>query len=404
MNDATASSPRPSGALAGVRVLDLSRVLAGPFCTQVLSDYGAEIFKVEQPGSGDGTRQWGPPWMGDQSAYFTAVNRNKQSLTVNLKHPEGRAVIARLAGQCDVLIENFLPGAMDEMGLGYAALSAGHPGLIYCAVTGYGHTGPWRDRPGYDLAIQAQSGLMSITGPADGPPSKVGVAIADITAGLFGVSAILAALLHRERTGRGQFIDIALLDAQIGWLANVGQNALAGVTPQRYGNAHASLVPYEIFDTADGKFAVAVGADGQFRKLCDLLGATELKAEPRFATNPGRVTHRAELIPRLQVHLRRFTTTALDAACAAAGIPAGAIQDVPTALAHPQTQARGMTPTLVDAHSGPIRVIGPVAKMSATPPAVRSAPPRLGEHTELVLRAAGYSDDEIAALRAGGAL
>ncbi len=399
----TNPSPTP-GALAGIRVLDFSRVLAAPYCAQLLSDYGADVIKVEQPGGGDGTRQWGPPWMADQSAYFVSVNRNKRSLTLNLKTEGGHDVARRLAATADIALENFLPGTLDALGLGYPALSALNPRLIYCALTGYGQTGPWRDRPGYDSVVQAQGGLMSITGPADGAPSKVGVAIADLTAGLFAASAILAALNHRHASGRGQYIDVALFDAQLGWLANVGQNALAGSPPLRYGNAHASIVPYQTFDTADGQIVMAVGADGQYRKLCEIAGCPELWDDTRFQTNPGRVAHRAELIPRLQAYLKLRRTEEWDTLCAAAGIPAGAILDVPAALAHPQAQARGMVQTINDPRAGDIKVVGPVAKLSATPASVRGAPPRLGEHTDEVLAELGYTAAEIAQLRASGAV
>ena len=399
------NSPTPSpGALAGVRVLDLSRVLAAPYCAQLLSDYGADVVKVEQPGGGDSTRQWGPPWMGDQSAYFAAANRNKRSITVNLKSERGRDVIRRLAARSDILLENFLPGTLDRLGLGYDALAAVNPGLIFCSVTGYGQTGPWRDRPGYDLVIQAQSGMMSITGPVDGPPVKAGVAVADLAAGLFAASAILAALHHRHATGRGQRIDVALFDAQLAWLANVGQNVLAGAPARRYGNAHASLAPYQVFDTADGQIAIGVGTDDQFRKLCDLAGCQELWADARFQTNPGRIAHREALIPQLQARLREFTTNQLDTLCEAVGVPAGAIMTPGEALAHPQAAARDMVVGISEPNRGDIPVLGPVAKMSGTPPSIRSAPPLLGEQTAAVLAELGYAPAEIEALRTEGAV
>ena len=279
-------------ALQGIRVLDLSRVLAAPYCTQLLGDYGAEIIKVEQPGSGDGTRQWGPPFVGEQSAYFLSVNRNKQSVTMDFKTEVGASLIKELAAHCDVLIENFLPGTLARVGLDYDTLRELHPGLIYCSVTGYGQTGPYKDRPGYDFVIQAQGGLMSITGEPGGEPMKVGVAIADITTGLFAANAILAALHHRQKTGRGQYIDVALLDSQVAWLANVAHNYLAGEVPVRYGNAHASIVPYQTFATSDSFIAIAVGSDAQYQRLCACAGCMALWDDERFRTNPGRVRHR----------------------------------------------------------------------------------------------------------------
>ena len=394
-----------TGALDGLRVLDFSRVLAAPYCTQLLGDYGAEIIKVEQPGLGDGTRQWGPPWVGDQSAYFLSVNRNKRSVALDLKHPEGRALARELALASDIVIENFLPGQMAEFGLDYPALSALAPGLIYCSITGYGQTGPYRDRPGYDFMIQAQGGVMSITGPADGEPSKVGVAIADITTGLFAANAILAALHHRGAGGRGQYIDVALLDAQVAWLGNVAHNHFAGEAPRRYGNAHASIVPYQTFATADRPIAVAVGSDGQFQRFCEAIGAPELWADPRFRTNPGRVRHREELVGRIQAALSAGLSADWLERLLAADVPASPINDVPTALSDPQVLARGMVQTVADPVAGEISLLGPVAKLSETPAEIRAAPPRLGEHTDAVLRdVLGRTDKQILALRSAGAI
>jgi crotonobetainyl-CoA:carnitine CoA-transferase CaiB-like acyl-CoA transferase len=277
----------------------------------ILGDYGADVIKVEEPLSGDGTRSWGPPWVADQSAYYLAANRNKRSLTVNLKTAEGTAIVKRLAAMSDILIENFKPGTAVRMGLGYDDLAAENPGLIYCSLTGYGQTGPYRDRPGYDFVIQAQGGVMSVTGPADGEPYKVGVAIADITTGLFAATAILAALHERTASGKGQALDVALLDTQVAWLANVAQNYLAtGVTPGRFGNAHPSIVPYETFPTCDGAIAVAIGTDDQYRKFCLQIERPDLCDDARFRTNAGRVAHRDELIPLLQeIFLARPLTT-----------------------------------------------------------------------------------------------
>ncbi len=393
-------------ALSGVRILDLSRVLAGPYCTMVLSDLGAEVIKVEAPGQGDGTRQWGPPWVGEgtenqQSAYYMSVNRNKKSLTLNLKHPEGQGVLKALAADSDVLVENFKVGGLSQLGLGYEHLSGANPGLIYCSLTGYGQTGPFRERPGYDFVIQAEGGIMSVTGPVDGEPHKVGVAIVDITAGLFASIAILAALRHREKTGKGQHIDLALLDTQVAWLANVAHNFFAeGRTPARYGNAHPNIVPYEIFQTADGYLALGVGNDPQFEKLTKTLRRPDLWSDVRFQTNAGRVEHRDELIVSLQREFLAQPTQYWIDLLVEYGIPVGPVNDIPSVMEHPQIIARDMLQTVVHPVLGEQLQLGPVPKMSETPPRIRSAPPLLGEHTEQILRQdLGYSLDEIERLR-----
>ncbi|MFQ5399773.1 MAG: CaiB/BaiF CoA transferase family protein [Anaerolineae bacterium] len=393
-------------ALDDILIIDLSRVLAGPYCTMLLADYGAKVIKIEQPDSGDGTRQWGPPWIGDQSAYFLSVNRNKKSMTLNLKTAEGQAILKQLVAEADVLIENFKLGTMKRLGLDYDTLAEAHPDLIYCSITGYGQTGPNRERPGYDFMIQAQGGIMSITGPADGEPHKVGVAIVDITAGLFAANAIQAALHYRSRTGRGQFIDVALLDSQLAWLANVAHNYFAtGEKPVRYGNAHPNIVPYETFPTADGFVAVAIGSDGQYRRFCQVTDRPDLWGDARFQTNAGRVEHRSELVPLLQALFSTRPTQYWLDLLVEAGIPVGPINDIPTILADPQVAAREMVQQIEHPTLGPIEVLGPVAKLSHTPATVRLAPPTLGADTDAILRERlGYSAERIAALRETGAI
>lgn len=394
-------------ALDDLLILDLSRVLAGPYGTQLLADLGARVIKVEQPGSGDETRAWGPPFAASGlSAYFLCANRNKQSITLNLKHPEARAALRALAARADVLVENFKVGTMEALGLGYDTLATENPGLIYCAITGYGQDGPYAGRPGYDTVIQAQGGLMSVTGPADGQPHKVGVAVVDITTGLYAAASILAALHHRARGGGGQYIDLALFDVQLSWLANVASAYLvSGQPPRRHGNAHASIVPYEPFPAADGAIMLAVGNDGQFARLCAALGHPAWASDPRFATNPARVAHRDQLVPLLAARTATFPVATLEAMLLAAGVPCGPVNDIPTALADPQARARGMIQTLADSAGNSLHLVGPAPKLRATPATIRSAPPFLGEHTATVLHELlGYDESRIAALRADGAI
>lgn len=352
----------------------------------VLADYGAEIIKIERPGGGDGTRQWGPPWVGTESAYFLSVNRNKKSVTLDLKQPAGQELARRLASRSDVLIENFKPGTAERLGLGYPQLSSDNPALVYCSISGYGQTGPYRDRPGYDFMIQAQGGIMSVTGPSDGEPHKVGVAIVDISAGLFAATAILAALHSRKQTGLGQQVDVSLLDSQVAWLANVAQNYLTtGEPPVRHGNAHPNIVPYETFPTADSQIALAIGSDDQYQRFCQTVGRPDLWEDERFRTNHGRVTHRRELVVKLgQLFAQRSTAQWLDLLLATA-IPASAINDIPTVLADPQVRAREMVQSADHATQGEIELLGPVAKFSRTPATVRTAPPTLGADTRSVL-------------------
>ncbi|HMQ35680.1 MAG TPA: CaiB/BaiF CoA-transferase family protein [Chloroflexaceae bacterium] len=395
------------GALDGLLVLDLSRVLAGPYATQLLGDFGARVVKVEQPGRGDETRAWGPPFTpGGQSAYFLAANRNKESLALDLKTAGGRSVLRDLARRADVLIENFKVGTMDALGLGYGALRAENSGLVYCAITGYGQDGPYAARPGYDTVIQAQGGLMSVTGAADGEPQKVGVAVVDITAGLYAATSILAALQHRARTGAGQQIDLALFDVQLSWLANVGSAYLvSGQAPERYGNAHATIVPYQPFRASDGHLMVAVGNDGQFARLCAALGRPEWAADPRFASNPARVANRETLVPMIEAIFAGRRVAEWERDLVAAGVPCGPVNDVPAALADPQALARQMVREVTDDRGEVVRLVGPAPRLSVTPPAVRLAPPRLGQHTESILRdLLGYDEARLAALRADGTI
>jgi formyl-CoA transferase len=382
-------SKSENGALAGIRVLDFTRVLAGPFCTMMLADMGADVIKVESP-QGDDTRQWGPPWYGEgedrQSAYYLSVNRNKRSIVLNLKTEAGRDLARRLAAQSQIVVENFKPGTMAAFGLGYDELAALNPALIYASITGYGQTGPYHERPGYDFVIQGQSGLMSITGPIGGEPHKVGVAISDVIAGLFTASSLLAALRHAERTGQGQYLDVALLDTSIAALVNVATNALiSGEAPLRYGNAHPSIVPYQPFHAADGVFTLAVGNDRQFAALCDLIERPDLCADPRFSDNPARVENRAALIAILDgIFIIRPAAEWVEKLLAQ-GVPAGLVNDIPTALSDPHVQARGLTHeiTLLD---DALRLVGPPVDFSATPATVRTPPPTLGQHTEEILR------------------
>jgi crotonobetainyl-CoA:carnitine CoA-transferase CaiB-like acyl-CoA transferase len=374
----------------------------------LLADMGADVIKIEDPVYGDETRHWGPPWAGSgpdaASAYFLSVNRNKRSLTLNLKSDEGQAIARRLAAQSQIVIENFKPGQMARFGLGYDTLTAHNPALVYCSISGFGQTGPYADRPGYDFVIQGMSGLMSITGAVDGTPHKVGVALVDVIAGQFALSSILAALRHAEHTGQGQQLDVALFDTQLAALVNVASNALvSGRTPARYGNAHPNIVPYQSFRASDGEFTLAVGNDRQFAMVCELLGNPEWASDPRFASNAARVQNREALIPLLQA---QFLTRDVDAwveALLTLGIPCGPINTVSAALADPQVAARGLVHDIRLPNGEATQLVGPAVPFSVTPASVRLPPPALGQHTDTILRKElGIDDIMIAAYHSRG--
>jgi crotonobetainyl-CoA:carnitine CoA-transferase CaiB-like acyl-CoA transferase len=398
------------GALSGVRVLDLSRVLAGPWCGQILADLGADVIKIERPGVGDDTRSWGPPYLKDQngadtqeSAYFLGANRGKRSVTLDIAQPEGQGLARRLALRSDVLIENYKAGDLMRYNLGYEQLRAEHPGLIYCSITGFGQTGPMRNVAGYDFIIQAMGGLMSVTGERDdlpgGGPQKVGVAVADITTGMYATVAILAALIARGQSGVGQYIDMALLDTQVSMIANMNMNYLVtGRAPKRFGNAHANIVPYQVFDAADGQFVLAVGNDGQFAKFCEAAGCT-FHRDPRFAKNADRVRHREVLVPLLADVLRRRPVSAWVELLEPLGVPVGPINTLAQVFEHPQVQSRGMRFELPHALAGAVPMVASPMRMSGTPVSYRAAPPTLGQHTDEVLRELGVEDAELTALR-----
>ncbi|MGN6701828.1 MAG: CaiB/BaiF CoA transferase family protein [Burkholderiaceae bacterium] len=406
--------PATPKALGHLRILDLTRVLAGPWCAQNLADLGADVIKIERPGAGDDTRAWGPPYLRDadgrdtgEAAYYLAANRGKRSMTVDIATPEGQEIVRRLARESDVVLENYKVGQLAKYGLDYASLRAEKPDLVYCSITGFGQDGPYAQRAGYDFIVQGIGGFMSLTGERDalpgGGPQKAGVAIADLMTGMYATIAVLAALAHRDRTGEGQYIDMALLDVQVAMLANANMNYLTTAKPpQRWGNAHPNIVPYQTFATADGHIIVAVGNDGQYRKFVEAGGRPELADDPRFATNPARVRHRDVVVPLLADMMHTKTKTEWIALLEAAGVPCGPINTLDEVFADPQVRARGMQFPLPHPTAGAVPMVASPMKLSATPPVRDLPPPLLGEHTDAVLASLGYDAVRIAALRDKG--
>ena len=409
------------GPLSHIKVLDMSRVLAGPWCGQLLADLGAEVIKIERPpdsqgGGGDDTRAWGPPYLKDaqgrdtgEAAYYLSANRGKQSLTLDISKPQGQEVIRRLAARADVLIENYKTGQLRKYGLDYASLKALNARLIYCSITGFGQTGPYAHRAGYDYIIQGMGGLMSITGERDdlpgGGPQKVGVAVADLMTGMYSGVAILAALASREQTGAGQSIDMALLDTQVAMLANMNMNYLtSGQSPVRAGNAHQNLVPYQVFECADGHVIIAAGNDAQYTRFCAAGGEPQLATDPRFAANPQRVRNREALIPLLAAMVKKQTRQAWMEGLEAVGVPCGPINTIADAFADPHVRARGLRIDLPHPAAGSIPMVANPIKYSGTPLEYNAPPPMLGEHSDAVLRSLNYGEAEIAQLRAAGIL
>ena len=402
------------GPLDGIRILDLSRVLAGPFCTQMLADLGAEVIKVERPGVGDETRTWGPPYVRDEegadtteSAYYLCANRNKRSITVDFSRPRGVALVKRLLQRCDVLMENFRVGGLAKFGLGYEQLREEFPGLVYCSITGFGQTGPYAHRPGYDMMAQGMGGLISITGEPDRPPSKVPVAINDIMTGMYTAVAMLSAVRHRDLTGEGQQVDVGLLDVQVSWLANVASNYLVGgKLPRRLGTAHPNTVPYQVFPTGDGFIIIAANNDRQFERFCEAAGTPELLADPDFASNALRVRNRDRLIPLIEAVARTRSTAQWMEALEAAAVPCAPVNTIDQVFADPQIEAREMEIGMPHPLAGEdIRLVGSPIGLSRTPASYRRAPPTLGQHTDEVLaEMLGLSESECDALRGEGVI
>ena len=411
MTSAESTTRAAAQALGHLRILDLSRVLAGPWATQILADLGAEVIKVERPGSGDDTRGWGPPWLEDEdgqatgeSAYFASANRNKKSLAVDLRHPRGQELIRTLVAHCDVVVENFKVGTLARWGLDHEALSAIKPGLVTCSITGFGQDGPYANRPGYDFMIQAMGGLMSVTGAVDGEPMKTGVALADVMTGLYATIGILAALTHRDRTGEGQHIDLALLDVQVATMANQAMNYLtSGVAPVRLGNAHPNIVPYQVFATVDGSLVLAVGNDAQFKRFCAKAGLEGLAEDAKYATNAARVRNRAELVPLLAAAIARKSLDWWVEALEQEGIPGGPVNTLDRVFNDPQVRHRGLHRTLPHPSAGTVPSVASPLNLSATPPSYQTAPPLLGQHSrEVLTEICGIEAEQIAELEAAG--
>ncbi len=390
--------------LDGTIVLDFTRVMSGPYCTMLLADMGARVIKIEHPVRGDDTRAWGPPFVSGESAYFLSVNRNKESLALDLHAPEARGILDTLVGRADVVVENFRPGAMARLGLDYERLAAAHERLIYCSISGFGQTGPRAGEGGYDAVIQAEGGLMSVTGDPEGPPFRLGVPVADLAAGMFAAQGILLALLARVRSGRGQHVDVGMLDATAALLTHqAGVVFASGAAAGRLGNRHASIAPYDTFEASDGALVVAVGNDAQWRRFCAAIDAPRLAEDERFATNASRVTHRAALTQVIAQALAARSRAEWVTALRNVGVPCGSVRDVAETLADPQLDARSMIETVDHLTAGAIRVLGVPIKLSGSPGSVRTPPPLLGQHSAEILRGdCGLSDETIAALRAGG--
>lgn len=391
------------GALQGITVLDLTRVLAGPFCTMILGDLGADVIKVEAVGSKDDTRAWGPPFAGGESAYYLCANRNKRAITLNLKSAKGQDALKKLAAGADVVVQNFKTGTLERLGLGYDTLKRINPQIILASITGFGQTGPYKNEPGYDYIIQAMAGLMSITGDERSGPLKVGVAIADVLTGLYAAIGILAALHERSYSGEGQQLDVSLFDAQLSALVNVASSYLTtGAVPRRLGNQHPHIVPYQVFPTRDGEMVVAVGNDAQFRKLAEALGMPELAADERYRTNADRLRHRDGLVAVISAVMKAKPTTHWRARLQAAGIPHGPINDLQAVFADPQVQARNMVVEMAHPTAGSVKLVGSPLKLSRTPVEMKRHPPLYGEHTTQVLSRLGYSPDELDEMRRNG--